>query len=96
MPQCHADCWATQRLQRLVAVSRCSDSVQPCADAVYLPNELLALALYARMQLCGEQKLRKPSKPAELAACKTLASKQASEDVVGGVNKLRRRHKRPR
>ena len=45
-----------QRLQRLVAVSRCGDSVQPCADAVYLPNELLALA---RMQLCGEQNAAK-------------------------------------
>ena len=49
-------------------------------------NELGALSKYARMQLCGEQTLRKDSIIAELAACKTLASKQASEDVVGGAN----------
>ena len=58
---CHNVMQAAGRaeLQRLVAVSRCSDSVQPCADAVYLPNELRALASTQGCSYAASKTLRK-------------------------------------
>ena len=62
-----------QRLQRLGAVSRCSDSVQPC---VFVPNELLAMNLLRKDAAMRRAKGCKTKfNPAQLAASKILASK---------------------